>query len=67
MKFILDAKGALVEVADTIDTSKGRYELKGTTEETQTAVTGEIDEGFLEITTIDTSAFDGVKGVRFEL
>jgi hypothetical protein len=67
LKFILDAKGALVEVADTIDTSKGRYELKGTTEETQTAVTGEIDEGFLEITTIDTSAFDGVKGVRFEL
>lgn len=67
LKFILDAKGALVEVADTIDTSKGRYELKGTAEETQTAVTGEIDEGFLEITTIDTSAFDGVKGVRFEL
>ena len=67
LKFILNAKGALVEVADTIDTSKGRYELKGTTEETQKAVTGEIDEGFLEITAIDISAFDGVKGVRFEL
>ena len=67
LKFTLNAKDALVEVADTIDTSKGRYELKGTTEETQIAVTGEIDEGFLEITTIDTSAFDGVKGVRFEL
>ncbi len=67
LKFTLNAKDALVEVADTIDTSKGRYELKGTTEEPQIAVTGEIDEGFLEITTIDTSAFDGVKGVRFEL
>lgn len=67
LKFTLNAKDALVEVTDTIDTSKGRYELKGTTEETQTAVTGEIDEEFLEITTIDTSAFDGVKGVRFEL
>lgn len=67
LKFILNAKGALVEVADTIDTSKGRYELKGTTEETQKAVTGEIDEGFLEITATDISAFDGVKGVRFEL
>lgn len=67
LKFTLNAKDAFVEVTDTIDTSKGRYELKGTTEETQTAVTGEIDEEFLEITTIDTSAFDGVKGVRFEL
>lgn len=67
LKFTLNAKDALVGVTDTIDTSKGRYELKGTTEETQTAVTGEIDEEFLEITTIDTSAFDGVKGVRFEL
>lgn len=67
LKFTLNAKDALVEVTDTIDTSKGRYELKGTTEETQKAVTGEIDEGFLEITAIDISAFDGVKGVRFEL
>ena len=42
--------------------------LKGTTRIELTDVnTGEVDEGFLERTTVDISGFDGVKGVEFTL
>ena len=43
------------------------FELKAVTEQTQEAVTDEVDEGFLERTTVDISGFDGVKGVEFTL
>lgn len=66
-KFTLTTEEKFVVMPDTIDTVNGKYELKGTTEEIQTSVSSEIDEGYLELLAIDVSRFDGVKGVRFEL
>lgn len=56
-----------VKVPDMVDVVNGFFELKATTQETQKAVTGQIDEGFLECTEIDIAGFDGVKGVEFIL
>lgn len=66
-QFVITVTNMSVKVPDTIDVVNGFFELKATTQETQKAVTGEIDEGFLEYTEIDIAGFDGVKGVEFTL
>lgn len=64
-QFAITMADTLVKVPDTVETANGCFELKATTEETQEAVSQEVDEGFLECTDIDISGFDGVKGVEF--
>ena len=66
-QFVITVTDTSVQVPDTIETQNGFFELKATTEETQEAVSQEVDEGFLECTDIDISGFDGVKGVKFVL
>lgn len=66
-QLVITVTNTFVKVPDTIDVVNGFFELKATTQETQKAVTGEIDEGFLECTEIDIAGFDGVKGVEFTL
>lgn len=66
-KFILDTSTGFVKIPSEIDISNGCFELQATTQKTQTALTSEIDEGYLECTSIDISEFDGVKGVKFTL
>ena len=66
-QFVITVTNMSAKVPDTIDVVNGFFELKATTQETQKAVTGEIDEGFLEYTEIDIAGFDGVKGVEFTL
>lgn len=66
-QFVITVADTFVKVPDTVETENGFYELKAVTEETQEAVSQEIDEGFLECTEIDISGFDGVKGVEFTL
>lgn len=66
-QFVITVADTSVKVPDTVETENGFYELKAVTEETQEAVSQEIDEGFLACTGIDISGFDGVKGVGFTL
>ena len=66
-QFAITVADTSVKVSDTVETANGCFELKATTEETQEAVSQEVDEGFLECTDIDISGFDGVKGVEFVL
>lgn len=66
-QFVITVSETSVKVPDEIDTANGCFELKTTTQQTQEAITEEVDEGFLECTTVDVSAFDGVKGVEFTL
>lgn len=66
-QFAITVADTSVKVPDTVETANGCFELKATTEETQEAVSQEVDEGFLECTDIDISGFDGVKGVEFVL
>lgn len=66
-QFVITVADTSVKVPDTVETENGFYELKAVTEETQKAVSQEIDEGFLACTGIDISGFDGVKGVEFTL
>ncbi len=66
-KFTLDTSNSSVKMPSEIDISNGCFELKATIQKTQTAFTAEIDEGYLECTTIDISEFDSVKGVKFTL
>ena len=66
-QFAITVADTSVKVPDTIETANGCFELKATTEETQEAVSQEVDEGFLEYTDVDISGFDGVKGVEFVL
>lgn len=66
-QFAITVADTSVKVPDTVETANGCFELKTTTEETQEAVSQEVDEGFLECTDIDISGFDGVKGVEFVL
>jgi len=66
-RYVITSSDTSVIVPDTVETENGFFELKGTTEQTQMAVSAEIDEGFLEETKIDISGFDGVKGVEFAL
>ena len=67
LQFAVTVADTSVKVPDTVETENGFFELKATTTETQNAVSQEIDEGFLECTSIDISGFDGVKGVEFTL
>lgn len=66
-QFAITVADTSVKVPDTVETANGCFELKAITEETQEAVSQEVDEGFLECTDIDISGFDGVKGVEFVL
>lgn len=66
-KFTVTTAETFIEVPDTVETINGKYELKATTQELQVSEAEDIDEGYLEKMTIDISAFDGVKGVQFEL
>lgn len=66
-QFAITVADTSVKVPDTAETANGCFELKATTEETQEAVSQEVDEGFLECTDVDISGFDGVKGVEFVL
>lgn len=66
-QLVITVTNTSVKVPDMVDVVNGFFELKATTQETQKAVTGEIDEGFLECTEIDIAGFDGVKGVEFTL
>lgn len=66
-QFAITVANTSVKVPDTVETANGCFELKAITEETQEAVSQEVDEGFLECTDIDISGFDGVKGVEFVL
>lgn len=67
LQFAITVADTSVKVPDTVETANGCFELKATTEETQEAVSQEVDEGFLECTDVDISGFDGVKGVEFVL
>lgn len=67
LQFAVTVADTSVKVPDTVETENGFFELKAATTETQNAVSKEIDEGFLECTSIDISGFDGVKGVEFTL
>lgn len=66
-QLVITVTNTSVKVPDMVDVVNGFFELKATTQETQKAVTGQIDEGFLECTEIDIAGFDGVKGVEFTL
>ena len=66
-QYVITAAETSVKFPDTITVENGFFELKAVTEQTQEAVTDEVDEGFLERTTVDISGFDGVKGVEFTL
>ena len=50
-----------------MDTTHGFFELKATVTEEQTSVSLETDSGFMESLVVDTSEFDGVKGVEFSV
>lgn len=66
-QFVITVTDTSIKVPDTVDIVNGFFELKAIAQETQEAITGEIDEGFMECTQIDTAGFDGVKGVEFTL
>lgn len=66
-QYVLNSESAAVDVPDTVDVINGMFELKASTQQTQTALSMEIDEGYLEQTTVDVSGFAGVKGVEFIL
>lgn len=66
-QFVVTVTDTSIKVPDTVDIVNGFFELKAIAQETQEAITGEIDEGFMECTQIDTAGFDGVKGVEFTL
>ena len=66
-KFTVTTAETFIVVPDTVDMANGKYELKAITQELQASEAENIDEGYLEKLTIDISAFDGVKGVQFEL
>lgn len=66
-QYVLNASDTAVVIPDTIDTENGKFELKASTQQIQTAQSMEIDEGYLEQTTVDISDFAGVKGVEFTL
>lgn len=66
-QYIINCESSAVKVPDTIDVINGKFELKASTQQIQTALSVEIDEGYLEQTTVDVSDFAGVKGVEFTL
>lgn len=64
---VINTSDTSVKVPEEIDTAHGFFELKATVTEEQVSVTQETDSGFMESLVVDTSAFDGVKGVEFGL
>ena len=64
--FVITTKSTDAEVPDTVDTTNDCFELKAVTQVVQTGVQAEIDEGYLENTTIDISVVSGVKGVKLQ-
>lgn len=66
-QYVINCESAVVKVPDTVDVINGKFELKASTQQIQTALSVEIDEGYLEQTTVDVSDFAGVKGVEFTL
>ena len=64
--FVITTKSTDAEVPGTVDTTNDCFELKAVTQVVQTGVQAEIDEGYLENTTIDISVVSGVKGVKLQ-
>lgn len=64
---VINASDTSVKVPEEVDTTHGFFELKATVTEEQTSVSLETDSGFMESLVVDTSKFDGVKGVEFGL
>lgn len=64
---VINVSDTSVKVPEEVDTSHGYFELKATVTEDQTSVPLETDSGFMESLVVDTSGFDGVKGVEFGL
>lgn len=64
---LVNTANTAVIYPEEVDITSGRFELKVTTSEKQTAETMETEEGYLECLTIDISSFDGVKGVEFSV
>lgn len=64
---VINASDTSVKVPEEVDTTHGFFELKATVTEEQTSVPLETDSGFMESIVVDTSEFDGVKGVVFGL
>ena len=64
---LVNTANTAVIYPEEVDITSGRFELKATTSEEQTAETMETEEGYLECLTIDISSFDGVKGVEFSV
>lgn len=64
---VINVSDTSVKVPEEVDTSHGYFELKATVTEDQTSVPLETDSGFMESLVVDTSEFDGVKGVEFGL
>lgn len=62
---VINASDTSVKVPEEVDISHGFFELKSTVTEEQTSVPLEMDSGFMESLVVDTSKFDGVKGVKF--
>ena len=62
---VVNVSDTSVKVPEEVDTANGVFELKATVVEEQTSVTVEVEEGYLEVLTVDISEFDGVKGVEF--
>lgn len=66
-QFVFNTKATLIDISENIDTMSGKFELKSDIIETQVSVEEVVDEGFLQNMTVDVSAYEGVKGVRFEI
>lgn len=64
---VINVSDTSVKVPEEVDTTHGFFELKATVTEEQTSVSLETDSGFMEGLVVDTSKFDGVKGVEFGL
>ena len=64
---VINASDTSVKVPEEVDTTHGFFELKATVTVEQTSVSLETDSGFMESLVVDTSKFDGVKGVEFGL
>ena len=66
-QLLVNTANTAVIYPEEVDITSGRFELKATTTEEQTAEMMETEEGYLECLTIDISSFDGVKGVEFSV
>ena len=62
---VINVSDTSVKVPEEVDTTHGFFELKATVTEERASVSLETDSGFIESLVVDTSEFDGVKGVVF--